>query len=162
MLIPGNSSLESQWVLHSFYKWEKVNSEIWSGISKAPYLWKWWCESYIVPKSIFLLFYLKIDVIAFFSTHQFLMSLFGFNRFSEGASLCEIHPELLNTNSNPLKLLRVNTRSSDRQPCSLASISWECKSNIYLFIWPEVERINSGHWPLINVCWNHVLNTQSS
>lgn len=84
-----------------------------------------------------------------------------FNHFSEGASLCEIHPVLLNINFNSLKLLRVNTRTSDRQPYSF-SIIWDCKSNICLLIWPDADRINSGHWPLINMCWDHVLNTLSS
>lgn len=84
--------------------------------------------------------------------------LFSINLFSGGDSL----DGTVKTKSNSFKLLRLNTGTSDGELHSQASSIWDCKSNVYLFIWVDVDRINSGHLPLISLRWNNVLDTLSS
>lgn len=131
--------------------------------TKVPYLFKWRCEFYVIPSLLLSIlpsnrytynFLHKLDSDGLFSINHFL----GWREWGVGYSLYGTSK----TNTNSFKELLFTPEVSDGESHSQASRIWDCKSNIYLFIWPDVDRINSGHLPLINMCWNNVLDTLSS
>lgn len=81
----------------------------------------------------------KLDSDGFFSINHFLGG--GYSLYGTST-----------TYPNSFKELLFNPGVSDGESHSQASRIWDCKSNIYLFIWPDVDRLNSGHLPLINMC----------
>lgn len=153
---PGNSLLNPTSII-LLLQMKKLNSERLSDTFKAPYLFKWGCEFYAIPKSV--TFYLPSNRYSYIFPHQLdFDGLFSINLFSGGDSL----HGTVKTKSNSFKLLRLNTGTSDGELHRQASSIWDCKSNVCLFIWVDVDRINSGHLPLISLRWNNVLDTLSS